>query len=700
MTGPRTSSNPKGCSPRALVFRRQILLGFWLLAGVGILCRAVQLQVLQAAEWRTAAEEQHQTRGTVPAPRGAIVDRDGVGLAISHETFRVSVAPHELRDRETAAALLEDALELTGGDARAIATSDRRWVPIAGRFPPRVREVLGGVRGVYVERQLRRFYPHDDLGRGMLGAVIDARGSGGAELGAEERGAGGVEQEFEEHLRGQAGAEMLARDSGGRPIPGETWLVQPPKPGGSVVLSLDVALQEIASEALEGAVASTGARGGDLLVTDPHTGEVLAMVSTRDGQSTYLGGINTPYEPGSTLKPFTVATLLREGRASLVDSIDTGSGSWTTQRRTITDVSAVGKVTLARALQVSSNVGIAKAAARLSTDEQYEALRDFGFGVPTGIQLPGEVAGTLRRPSAWSAQSPASLAIGYEIAVTPIQMAMAYGALANGGRLMEPLLVRELRDGLGRTTQRFEPSAVRQVISPEIAREITRSLVDAVEDGTGTHARLASFSVAGKSGTSRAYAATGGYEPGAYFASFVGFFPAEDPQLVVFVKLEKPQGTYYGGSTAAPVTRATMEAILAAREPPLDRNALAAIARAQQIATLENDGALPASRVSLRLDEVARTGSTSPTARVLPDPPTQTDGQLSLPDMRGLSARVAARRLHALGLRVLWESAGPIARTIPAAGSPIAPGDSIRLVSVRPALGPDPVRRVGTRPDE
>ena len=330
----------------------------------------------------------------------------------------------------------------------------------------------------------------------------------------------------------------------------------------------------MARQALTEAIASSQARGGDVLVTDPSTGEILALVSIRDGQTAGLSAINTPYEPGSTLKPFTVTGLLNAHLATLRDTIDVGDGTWRIASRTIHDVHAEGRMTIADALRVSSNVGIAKAAQRMTPGIQYENLRDFGFGVKTGIEIPGEVGGTLRRPDRWSGQSPASLAIGYEIGVTPLQMAMAYGALANGGLLMQPRLVREIRGADGEVLERFSSRVVRRVTTPQNARAVSRVLVDVVEDGTGKKARMGSFRVAGKSGTTRLYSPEGGYERGAYWSSFVGFFPADNPQLVVFVKLERPKGTYYGGSIAAPVTRATMEAALAARATPLDRAAL------------------------------------------------------------------------------------------------------------------------------
>jgi cell division protein FtsI (penicillin-binding protein 3) len=418
------------------------------------------------------------------------------------------------------------------------------------------------------------------------------------------------------------------------------------------------------------AIESTGSKGGDLLVTDPRTGEVLAMVSMRDGVAAHVGSINAPYEPGSTLKPFTVAALLREGRASLDDSVDTGNGTWTVQGRTIRDVSTVGIASLRHVLQVSSNVGIAMVAQRLRPDEQYEGLRDFGFGVPTGILLPGEAAGTLRRPSEWSGQSAASLAIGYEIAVTPIQMAMAYGALANGGVLMQPLLVKELRDATGASVERFEARTIRRIISPEEAHQITEAQA---------RARLASFAVAGKSGTSRAYAKNGGYEDGAYFSSFVGFFPADNPQLVVFVKLERPQGTYYGGATAAPVTRATMEAILAARESPLDPAALSALARSQRLHEGRRSRRATGT-TGARLIPTFASALKSPFPE-LPLGGMQGNGSFGIPDVRGLSARAAARRLHSLGLSVIWESPGVISGSVPRAGDSVAPGDTVQLLS-------------------
>ena len=657
-----------------LTLRRRVLLGVWLVAGFVLLARAGQIQIFQADKWRSMADGQQRSSETVPAPRGTVLDRDGVQLAVSHETFSVGVAPREIVDRDVAVRRLMDALDLTSREARRVTDPGRRWAPVRGRFSAEVREALSGLQGVYVKRELDRFYPHESVARGVLGRVIDGVGTGG------------VEQEFDALLQGVDGRTVLSRDSRGRPLPGQSWMVEEPQSGGQVVLTIDLELQEIAEEALAEAIDDTRARGGTVLVTDPRTGEIMAMASVRDGSANSLSAINTPYEPGSTLKPFTVAALLKHEIATLADSVDTGNGYWRVAGRALRDVHGAGKITLADALRESSNVGIAKIAQGLTPAQQFESLRDLGFGMAAGLQLPGEASGRLRYPEEWSSQSPASLAIGYEISVTPLQMAMAYGALANGGHLMEPRIIRETRDGTGRVLERFEPRAVRKVFDGWLTGNINNVLVDVVEDGTGTAARLANFDVAGKSGTSRVSGPGGGYVKGAYFSSFVGFFPAENPQLVVFVLLEQPQGEeYYGGAIAAPVTRATLEAILAARRPPLDRNALAHLAtlpkRSGSLRSVQAPGASrtgPVRFASLPLGEPDP--SPSHRAGAVSMETVRASKPLPLADLSGLPLREAVRRLHARGLRVTWDGGDRVKGSLPGWGTPVAAGDTVHLL--------------------
>jgi membrane peptidoglycan carboxypeptidase len=272
-------------------------------------------------------------------------------------------------------------------------------------------------------------------------------------------------------------------------------------------------------------------------------------------------------------------------------------------------------------------------------------------------------------------------------------MAMAYGALANGGLLMEPRLVREFRDSNGKVTARFQPRVVRRVVSQSVARDVADVLVDAVEAGTGTRARLGTFKVAGKSGTTRAWF-DGAYQTGDYFASFVGFFPAEDPQLVVMVKLDRPQGAYYGGSAAAPVTRATMEAVLAAQQTPIDRWALVEVARAPEFESPSRSDAPPRERDGGEVPFVPRfaelrvsgnsgsvairesSGSAWFESRLPED-----RAAVTVPDVLGLPARAAARRIHEAGLRVEWDGSGVARHMMPQAGSILMSGDTVRVAS-------------------
>ena len=643
--------------PRRSQWPRRLILITWLVSAGTVVGRAAMLQV-ENAEWRQRSAEQHQMSRPVPSIRGSILDRDGVLLAQSREVVAVSLAPRELRRDENgfaaeAATALESVLGLSPAEARRRTSSDDPWVVIPGRHPTTVRPGLEDIRGVYMGREYERFRPHGDLVAGVLGTILDGSG------------AGGVEESYDQILTGHPGEEMTLRDARGVELPGRAVPIKPPLPGGNVSLTIDVDLQEIAREELQEAIETTGSKGGDILVTDPATGEILAVVSIRDGDAAGLAAINTANEPGSTLKPFTVAAILTSGVGRLDDLVEIGDGTWYVAGRTLNDVHPkASTLTLADALRVSSNVGVAKMAGRLSRRQQYEMLRDFGFGMPTGLGIPGETSGILRKPERWSGQSPASLAIGYEISVSPLQLALAYGALANGGRLMAPRLVREVRAADGSLIERPEPRLIRQVIDGRVARDVSRVLVEVTESGTGTRARLTSFAVAGKSGTSRAYRVEGGYAEGEYFATFVGFFPAEDPQLLAYVKLNGPEGVYYGGATAAPVIRATMEGILAAQQPPVDRRVLAHAAR----------------RPAAQNPVIRFAGAEAPGSAA--EPPVWAGGEgteVVVPDVRGLSARSAVRRLHTAGLRVVWDVPGPVAGTWPTAGTLLMQGDTVSI---------------------
>ena len=647
--------------------RRLLLVGWIALAGVMIV-RSAEVQIVERTAWARDAVNQHQKTRDVSAPRGRILDRNGGELAVSHWRGTVGVAPNEFRDRGVVEVALTDELGVRAQTAARVSDPTREWNVVPGRYSMTQVAGLRGLPGIHIQGELKRLYPREELARGLLGVVQDGIG------------AGGIEQAMDSVLAGRAGRDLVARDNRGREIPGQVVTVEPPLPGRDIVLTIDQDLQAIAEEMLAAALDSTGARGGDIVVTDPMTGEILALASIAEGSTAALSAVNTTFEPGSTIKPFIAAALVRNGLASFGDSVDTGGGRWEVNGRVITDIHQGGWMTLRDVIRESSNVGIAKFASRLSEGQQYTALRDFGFGTPTGVSLPGEAAGVLRRPELWSAQSPQSLAIGYELAVTSLQMAMAFGAIANGGLLMEPRLVKEVRDHDGSPERFGQPRVIRRVAPERVTRALTPVLVDVVDSGTATRARMASFQMAGKTATTRATGADGRYEDGAYYASFGAYFPADDPQLLFFVRLDRPDGVYYGGATAAPVILATLEALLSARQSPIDRRALA---RSQR-ESLSPPHAGPPVRFAVATDPLepetwapgAGEAGASERAEALPE----AARAMSVPDLEGASLRVALRRLHKMGVRVRLEGSGTVTETRPGVGMPVAAGDTIVVV--------------------
>jgi cell division protein FtsI (penicillin-binding protein 3) len=334
--------------------------------------------------------------------------------------------------------------------------------------------------------------------------------------------------------------------------------------------------------------------------------------------------------------------------------------------RLIRDVHASkGSLTLAEAIRTSSNIAMAKFSLRLTPEQQYETLRDFGFGTPTGAEFPSESRGQLAPPHRWQPlYTRASMAMGYELGVTPVQLAAAYGAIANDGILLAPTLVREVRDPAGKVRFRREPEPVRRVISPEIARRLRELLRGAVEEGgTGTEAQLANYTVLGKTGTARRYQ-DGAYVAGKYTSTFAAIFPADDPQLVVIVKIDNPKGSYYGGHTAAPVTRTMLQQALASRRVAIDRGRLAP-GQARAIATPAATSGPAARAVTVvSLPYKATAAGSHP---------------VTVPSVAGRSVREAALALHRRGVRMRLQGMGRVVRTAPEAGETVPSGATITV---------------------
>jgi cell division protein FtsI (penicillin-binding protein 3) len=441
------------------------------------------------------------------------------------------------------------------------------------------------------------------------------------------------------------------------------------------VLTIDAELQEIAERGLADAVDAMKADGGDVVFLDPKTGELLALASrqVQPGAVPRASTFTDPFEPGSTAKLFTAAALLRYGLVDSADAVFGERGLWEMpvnsrgRTRLIRDVHAhKGNLTLAEAIRTSSNIAMAKFSLRLTPEQQFETLRDFGFGTPTGAEFPSESRGRLALPNRWQPMyTRASMAMGYELGVTPVQLAAAYGTIANGGLLLAPTLIREVRDPSGKVLFTREPEPVRRVISREIAKRLQALLRGAVEEGgTGTEAQLATYTVLGKTGTARRYQ-DGGYVPGKYTSSFAAIFPADDPQLVVIVKIDNPEGSYYGGRTAAPVTRMMLQQALASRRVAIDRGRLSpGEARAAPAPVVA-----PGTTDSRPVKVVSWPYRASP----------KVSRQVTVPSVAGRSVREAALALHRRGFRMSLRGMGRVVRTTPEAGETAATGASVTV---------------------
>ena len=650
--------------------RVAIIHGVLVVFAVALVVRAAKVQILDGKKWSERAKRQQFFTSSAPAPRGNILDASGKPLVESRELVKIAVALPELRDTSFAIRALTRA-RIDVAPVRTAIARKRRWVELPGVHNPARLTSLGKLNGVHFTPVQQRVYVPSSGVRRIVGG-LDARGNP----------VDGIELGLDTLLRGDSARVTLARDRDGRALETPDGWSNPPRPGATVKLTINSGLQDICERELSVAVDSLDASGGDIVVMNPHTGEILAMATNRAGKNVWANtAVTEPFEPGSTLKPFVAAALLSRGRARPEEVIPTFNGKLELDGRTIVDMHKAPQLSLSDVIRFSSNVGIVQFGQRLSPREKYDTFRDLGFGMASGVPLPAESPGTLREPAAWSRQTPASILLGYELAVTPLQLVGAYSAIANGGYLLEPQLVKEVRSAQGEVLYRAEPRAVRRVMSREVARTIRQMLLAVVEEGTATKADLETFAVAGKSGTARRTSIDAGYTAGNYTASFVGLFPAEEPQYVVLVKLDSPTGAHYaGGDIAAPVTRIVLRAALAARDAALNRGSL--VAAGSTTAPPSNGKRRPTDTAE-KTGDAAAADATPETSRFVRLPLKAAPKATSLPsrpvpDVTGLTLRGAVRALHASGFQVRLVSA-PAISTSPAAGAVVAAGSIVQL---------------------
>lgn len=671
----RKSSRKKKSTARALARTHTFRCGFLscavVVAGTLTVGRAFQLQVLQGEEWGTRALRQTTETRELPAARGGIYDRNGRPLAVSRENYAAFFAPAEVRARDEAITAVDRILDPGTRTLNRLRDEPDGWIPL-GNVDGRTREVLvqGVPRGIHFEPIAARNHPQGRLAGSLLGA-----------LNSEGRGQSGLELVFDSVLTGIPGEMVSRRDAHGATFPLRHAETTAPLPGRDVYLTIDAELQEIAEAALARTLAETGADGADIILGDPSTGEILALASYGSDAGARIPAFTDPYEPGSTTKPFLLATLLQEGLARLDEPIYVEGGTYRTPYRTITDVHDYDTLSVEEVIRYSSNIGAAKLADRIGGfGLQYAYLRDFGFGTPTGVEAASESSGLLRRPDRWSPLSPHSLAYGYEMMVTSVQLLAAYGALANDGVLLQPTLVKSIRDANGKKLSEHEPREIRRLVDADVAREITKVLAGVVQSGTGDEAHLRTIDIAGKTGTSR-ISEDGAYGSGRYVASFVGYLPADEPQLVILAKLTDPKSSIYGGGAAAPVSRAVVQAILSAAESGLVTGRVVSPSRRPYDwngAPAEADAAPDVSVA--QADMSFRFAAAGPSVgEQTPVVDESRGGDVILPDLRGLGRRAAAARLHALGLRVDSEASGRISSTSPGPGTRVVAGATVLL---------------------
>ncbi|HEV8149755.1 MAG TPA: penicillin-binding transpeptidase domain-containing protein [Gemmatimonadales bacterium] len=649
--------------PTTRIVALQLALGAGLLL---VVARAGWLQLVKGRELARKAEHQRTAQRELEARRGTIYDRDRIPLVVSLPKFRVKLALNEVRDTVRLIRLAVTQLRIPADSLRR---SFRRGTPrypyFYGPFSGSQVAELRKLRGVYLETTYSRTYPNGILAEPIVGTLApDGR-----------HGASGLERSLDSLLAGSPGLTTDLRDPSGKLFESPGRLVREPVAGNDVLLTLEAELQAIAEFSLANALKAFKAEGGDVVFLDPRTGELLALASlVSSGQAVTPSALTSPFEPGSTAKPFTAAALLTLGRVGPAETVSGENGKWTfltvgRATRTITDAHAAqGDFTLARAIQKSSNIAMAKFALKLRSEEQYEMLRAFGFGAPTGVEFPSEASGILFKPQRWRFGYDAqSLAMGYEMLVTPLQLAAAYGALANDGLLLAPTLVKEIRTPGGETLYRHEPELVRRVITPEVAKTIRGFLEEAASDsGTGGRAQVRG-GILGKTGTAL-ISERGRYVQGAYRASFAAIYPAQNPQLVAVVTIEHPHGAYYGGLTAAPLTAEMLRQALAARKSAIERS----VATDERVIARQGPGGPP--------ERVAAAEATA-SAVTLPLPPAARRSPVSVmvPDVFGRPVRAAVFALHQRGLRVRVEGNGRALRTVPAAGDSLPAGRLVVL---------------------
>ena len=534
----------------------------------GFSLRLIHLQVSKHEEYSKIAAAKHSIRQPIFARRGLIEDRNGEILAVNVPVRRVVLDGSHVNNAVELARVAAPYLEMDADDLAKQFVTEKRFVLISREMSEekslelRKKLVAKSLKGLSFPEATTRLYPNGEMLSHVIGFLGRKDPADDNLLGVE-----GIERSFEEQLRGEDGFRHIERDRTGREIVVYRGQEQSPRNGATVELTIDMGLQAIVEAELDAAYAELQPATAVAVLANPWTGEILAMASRPNFDPNNLKNtkpemmknrvIMDVVEPGSTFKIVVSAAALTERVVNHKTQIFCENGRFIYAGRILRDHRSHGQLSVHDILVKSSNIGCAKMALMLGEDKFYEYVRGFGFGEKSGIELPGESSGILQPPHRWDKLTISRIPMGHSIAVTPLQMTMAMGAIANGGKLMKPQIVRSVRDVDGNEIHKTRPEVVRQVVPEDTAKFVSAAL--AAVTGAGGTAKLAAvpgFATAGKTGTAQKVDPNGGYTPGKYVVSFLGYLPAENPAFVCFVMIDDAKlssGLNYGGLVAAPI---------------------------------------------------------------------------------------------------------------------------------------------------
>ena len=608
--------------------------------------RAFQLQVLQGDKLMRLGQRQHLKEWIVLPKRGALIDRAGEPLALSMESQSVYIRPHRIQEADKVSQRLAEILSLGRAEVRQKIASEKPFVWIKRQVSsPEAEKIqalnLDGI-GMYYEPN--RHYPQGQLAGQLIGFV-----------GRDSEGLEGLELKYNDYIRGETGSSVTERDALGRRVLVEGIGGLQIPPGSDIHLTLDTSIQHVAEKELEASVLKYRAKAGVALVVEPRTGEVLALANYPSfdpnnyakltAEQRRNRAVTDSFEPGSTFKTILAAAALEEEIVGKEDLFYCEMGKYPFAGKIIHDTHPHGWLSFAKILQVSSNIGFTKIAEKVKRERYFKYIEKFGFGKVTGIDVPGEAPGLVRKVEGWAAIDLATHAFGQGISTTPLQMVMAYAAIANGGFLMRPYVTRRVVSPQGEVLLDNQPHVVRRVISEKNSKMLASMLRDVTnEGGTGTMANIEGFEVAGKTGTAqKADTVHGGYSK-KRVASFVGFVPANDPRLVALVLIDEPEAQVYGGVVAAPAFR------------NIAQGALRRLAVAPEKAT-------PVSTTAKQMD------STTPrqVKRSEANVPAHIDAD-AVPSFIGLSFREALEKAQRLNVKIRLQGNGYVIKQAPTAG--------------------------------